>query len=418
MPSEIADATLAAEGKLRIEWADRQMVVLTSIRARFTEEKPLAGHRIAACLHVTSETANLMRTLVAGGAEVVLCASNPLSTQDPVAASLVADYGVPVFAIHGEGKEAYYRHIHAALDLKPTITIDDGCDLISTIHSERTELLAGLRGGMEETTTGVIRLRAMAADGALKYPVIAVNDAKTKHLFDNFYGTGQSSLDGVLRATNIMLAGKNVVVCGYGQCGKGVATRASGMGSRVIVCEVDPVEGLRAAMDGFQVMPLAEAARLGDLFITVTGDVHVIRREHMELMRDGAILCNAGHFDVEIDLVALDDLAVTRRQVRHATEEFKLADGRSIFVLGEGRLVNLAAAEGHPASVMDMSFANQALCSEFVARRTEALSVDVHVVPAEIDARVALLKLRAMGIEIDALTAEQQEYLASWQMGT
>lgn len=418
MAHDIADSSLAPDGKLRIEWADRQMAVLSSIETEFAERKPLAGQRIAACLHVTSETANLMRTLVAGGAEVTLCASNPLSTQDPVAASLVADYGIAVFAIHGADKDTYYKHIHAALDIKPTITVDDGCDLISTVHSERTELVDGLLGGMEETTTGVIRLRAMAADGALKYPVIAVNDAKTKHLFDNFYGTGQSSIDGIVRATNILLAGTNFVVCGYGQCGKGVAQRAAGMGARVIVCEVDPIEGLRAAMDGYQVMSIAQAAKVGDVFVTVTGDIHVIREEHFEVMRDGAILCNSGHFDVEIDLVGLNDMAVTTRQVRPATEEYRLEDGRSIYVLGEGRLVNLAAAEGHPAVVMDMSFANQALCAEFVAVHSDGLSVAVHPVPEEIDARVALLKLKAMGIEIDTLTEEQEEYLSSWQMGT
>lgn len=418
MAFDISDQNLAPEGRLRIEWADRQMVVVQSIRQRFAEEKPLAGQRIAACLHVTSETANLMRTLVAGGAEVSLCASNPLSTQDPVAASLVADYGIPVFAIHGEDRDTYYRHLHAALDLKPTITIDDGCDLISTIHSSRPELIPELLGGMEETTTGVIRLRAMSADGALKYPVIAVNDADTKHLFDNHYGTGQSTMDGILRATNILLAGKNVVVCGYGQCGKGVAMRAAGLGARVIVCEVNPLEGLRAAMDGYQTMPIGEAAAVGDVFITVTGNMHVIRREHFGLMRDGAILCNAGHFDVEIDLVALADEAVGRRTVRPATEQYELPDGRCVFVLGEGRLVNLAAAEGHPASVMDMSFANQALCAEFVAQRSGSLSVDVHSVPEEIDAQVARLKLQAMNLAIDELTEEQSRYLASWQMGT
>jgi adenosylhomocysteinase len=418
MPYDVADVTLSAAGRLRIEWADQQMPVLQAIRARFDAEKPLAGQRIAACLHVTSETANLMRTLVAGGAEVALCASNPLSTQDDTAASMVQDYGMQVLAVHGEGRDTYYRHINQALDIRPTITIDDGCDVISTLHSDRTELLGGLIGGMEETTTGVIRLRAMAADGALKYPVIAVNDANTKHLFDNFYGTGQSTMDGILRATNIMVAGRKVVVCGYGQCGKGVSARASGLGAHVIVVEVDPLEGLRAAMDGYQVMPIAEAAKVGDVFITVTGDKHIIRREHFEVMRDGAILCNAGHFDVEIDLVALEDLAVTKRVVRHSTEEYVLGDGRRLYVLGEGRLVNLAAAEGHPASVMDMSFANQALCAEFVARQQAPLRVDVHPVPREIDAQVALLKLQAMGIQIDTLTDEQREYLSSWQMGT
>ncbi len=418
MKHDVADLKLAPEGKLRIEWADRNMGVLQSIRERFSREKPLTGQRIAACLHVTSETANLMRTLVAGGAEVALCASNPLSTQDPVAASLVQDYGIPVLAIHGEDRDTYYSHIHAALDTRPTITIDDGCDVISTVHSERTEAIETIIGGMEETTTGVIRLRAMAADGALKYPVIAVNDAQTKHLFDNFYGTGQSTIDGILRATNILLAGKNFVVCGYGQCGKGVAARAAGLGARVIVVEVDPIEGLRAAMDGYQVMPIAEAAKVGDVFATVTGDMHVIRREHFEVMKDGAIVCNSGHFDVEIDLVALGEMATEKRKVRHETVEHKLADGRSIFVLGEGRLVNLASAEGHPAVVMDMSFANQALCSEYMAKNSGSLSVAVHVVPEEIDAQVALLKLQAMGIEIDELTAEQRKYLSSWNMGT
>ncbi len=418
MKHDVADLKLAPEGKLRIEWADRNMGVLQSIRERFAEEKPLTGQRIAACLHVTSETANLMRTLVAGGAEVALCASNPLSTQDPVAASLVQDYGIPVLAIHGEDRDTYYSHIHAALDTRPTITIDDGCDVISTVHSERTEALDTIIGGMEETTTGVIRLRAMAADGALKYPVIAVNDAQTKHLFDNFYGTGQSTIDGILRATNILLAGKNFVVCGYGQCGKGVAARAAGLGARVIVVEVNPIEGLRAAMDGYQVMPIAQAARVGDVFATVTGDMHVIRREHFEVMKDGAILCNSGHFDVEIDLVALGEMTADKRKVRHETVEYKLTDGRSIFVLGEGRLVNLASAEGHPAVVMDMSFANQALCSEYMAKNSGSLSVAVHVVPEAIDAQVALLKLQAMGIEIDELTQEQQKYLSSWNMGT
>jgi len=418
MRYDVADLSLAPEGKLRIEWADRNMGVLQSIRERFSQEKPLNGQRIAACLHVTSETANLMRTLVAGGAEVSLCASNPLSTQDPVAASLVQDYGIPVLAIHGEDRDTYYSHIHAALDSKPTITIDDGCDVISTVHSERTEALETIIGGMEETTTGVIRLRAMAADGALKYPVIAVNDAQTKHLFDNFYGTGQSTIDGILRATNVLIAGKNFVVCGYGQCGKGVAARAAGLGARVIVVEVDPIEGLRAAMDGYQVMPIAQAARVGDVFATVTGDKHVIRGEHFDVMKDGAILCNSGHFDVEIDLVALGERTAETRKVRHETVEYKLKDGRVVYVLGEGRLVNLAAAEGHPAAVMDMSFANQALCSEFMARHADALSIDVHVVPEEIDAQVALLKLHAMGIEIDELTEEQRKYLSSWNMGT
>jgi len=418
MRYDVADLSLAPEGKLRIEWADRNMGVLQSIRERFSQEKPLNGQRIAACLHVTSETANLMRTLVAGGAEVSLCASNPLSTQDPVAASLVQDYGIPVLAIHGEDRDTYYSHIHAALDSKPTITIDDGCDVISTVHSERTEALETIIGGMEETTTGVIRLRAMAADGALKYPVIAVNDAQTKHLFDNFYGTGQSTIDGILRATNVLIAGKNFVVCGYGQCGKGVAARAAGLGARVIVVEVDPIEGLRAAMDGYQVMPIAQAARVGDVFATVTGDKHVIRGEHFDVMKDGAILCNSGHFDVEIDLVALGERTAETRKVRHETVEYKLKDGRVVYVLGEGRLVNLAAAEGYPAAVMDMSFANQALCSEFMARHADALSMQVYRVPVDIDKEIARLKLAAMGVRIDRLTAEQKKYLSSWEMGT
>jgi adenosylhomocysteinase len=416
MNFDIANSDLAAAGALRVEWAERQMPVLRLIRERFAQAQPLAGQRIAACLHVTTETANLMATLVAGGAEVALCASNPLSTQDDTAAALVAA-GISTFAIHGEDRDTYYSHINAVLDLKPTLTIDDGADLINTLHTTRTELLAGLKAGMEETTTGVIRLRAMAADKALRYPVIAVNDANTKHLFDNYYGTGQSSLDGILRATNILIAGSNFVVCGYGQCGKGVAARAAGLGARVIVCEVDPLAGLQAALDGYQVMPIAESAKVGDVFITVTGDTSVIRREHFAVMRDGAILCNSGHFDVEVDLKALQEMAGASRPMRHETVEYTMPDGRRLYVLGEGRLVNLAAAEGHPASVMDMSFANQALCSEFVAR-CDCLSVDVQPVPPEIDDEVALLKLRSMNIAIDELTPEQRKYLASWQHGT
>ena len=416
MNCDIAGAELAEAGALRVEWAERQMPVLRLIRERLAQSRPLDGQRIAACLHVTTETANLMSTLVAGGAQVALCASNPLSTQDDAAAALVAD-GVPVFAIHGEDRDTYYRHINTVLDMGPTITIDDGADLINTLHTSRQDLIPNILAGMEETTTGVIRLRAMAVDGALKYPVIAVNDADTKHLFDNYYGTGQSTLDGLLRATNILLAGRNIVVCGYGQCGKGVARRASGAGARVIVCEVDPLAGLQAAMDGYQVMPIARAAEVGDVFITVTGDTSVIRREHFEMMRNGAILCNSGHFDVEVDLKALAEMAGQPRSVRHATQEYTMPDGRRLYVLGEGRLVNLAAAEGHPAAVMDMSFANQALCAEFVSR-CECLSVDVHSVPVEIDQQVALLKLRSMGIEIDELTDEQRRYLSSWQHGT
>ncbi len=417
MKYDIANPQLAEAGALRAEWAERQMPVLRLIRARFAQERPLEGQRIAACLHVTTETVNLMKTLVAGGATVALCASNPLSTQDDAAAHLV-DCGIPVFAIHGEDTKRYYQHIHAVLDLQPTITIDDGADLINTLHTERQELMANIRAGMEETTTGVIRLRAMAADGALRYPVIAVNDAKTKHLFDNYYGTGQSTIDGLLRATNILLAGKNFVVCGYGQCGKGVAARARGMGARVIVVEVNPLAALQAVLDGYQVMPIQEAAPIGDIFVTVTGNTSVIRPEHFAVMKDGAILCNAGHFDVEVDLKGLTAMAsAPPRDIRPQCREYTLPDGRRLIVLGEGRLVNLAAAEGHPAAVMDMSFANQALCAEFVARQ-EYLPVGVHAVPAEIDEQVARLKLESMGIAIDELTPEQARYLRSWQQGT
>ncbi len=418
MDCDIADVELREAGQCRIEWADRQMQVLELIREQFRQQQPLVGERIGCCLHVTSETANLMRTLKAGGAEVALCASNPLSTQDQVAASLVADYDIPVFARHGEDRDTYYRHINAVLDIKPTITVDDGADLISTLHSERQEQIAGIKAGMEETTTGVIRLRAMAADGALKYPLIAVNDANTKHLFDNYYGTGQSTIDGVLRATNILLGGKNFVVCGYGDCGRGVAARALGMGAKVIICEVNPLRALQAAMDGYQVMTIAKAARIGDIFITVTGDRSVIRREHFEVIKDGAVLGNSGHFDVEIDLAELGEMTTTIRTIRPNLEAYHLEDGRQLFVIGQGRLTNLAAAEGHPASVMDMSFANQALCAEYVAQLPEPLAIAVHPVPAEIDERVATLKLQTMGISIDALTPEQEEYLASWKMGT
>lgn len=416
MAFDIASPELAAAGALRIEWAERQMPVLNLIRERFARTRPLEGQRIAACLHVTTETANLMRVLVAGGAEVALCASNPLSTQDDTAAAMAAE-GIPVFAVHGEDRDTYYGHINAVLDLQPTITIDDGADLINTLHTARQHLISQIVAGMEETTTGVIRLRAMAAEGALRYPVIAVNDAKTKHLFDNFYGTGQSTLDGILRATNILLAGRNFVVCGYGQCGKGVARRAAGAGAKVIICEVEPLAALQAAMDGFQVMPIADAARVGDVFVTVTGDTSVIRAEHFAVMKDGAILCNAGHFDVEVDLKALASMATQTRAIRPGTQEYMLDDGRRLYVLGEGRLVNLAAAEGHPAAVMDMSFANQALCAEFVAR-CDCLAVDVHPVPMEIDQEVALLKLQSMGITIDELTPEQRRYLSSWEHGT
>ncbi|HEY3397078.1 MAG TPA: adenosylhomocysteinase [Armatimonadota bacterium] len=417
MNFDIADAELAAAGKHRILWADREMPVLSLIRERFAAELPLAGHRVACCLHVTSETANLMRTLKAGGAEVILCASNPLSTQDETAASLVVDFDIPVFAVHGEDKDSYYRHINAALDLQPTITIDDGADLVSTVHSARSELIPGIKAGMEETTTGVIRLRAMAAAGALLHPMIAVNDAYTKHLFDNYYGTGQSTMDGILRATNILLAGRTVVVCGYGNCGRGVALRARGMGAHVIVVEVNSLRALQAAMDGYQVMPLLEAAALGEVFVTVTGDIAVIDAPHFEVMRDGAILCNSGHFDVEINLKGLRQITTEVKHTRPSVEEYQLRDGRRLYVLGEGRLVNLAAAEGHPASVMDMSFANQALCTEYVAK-AECLPAGVMKVPDEIDEQVSTLKLQAMGVEIDTLTPQQREYLASWEMGT
>ncbi len=418
MDFDITNVDLNRAGRLRIEWADRQMKVLQAIRERFAAEQPLAGERIGCCLHVTSETANLMRTLKAGGAQVALCASNPLSTQDEVAASIVADYEVPVFARHGEDRDTYYQHINSVLDIKPTISIDDGADLISTLHSERQALIPNLKAGMEETTTGVIRLRAMAADGALQYPLIAVNDAATKHLFDNYYGTGQSTVDGILRATNVLLAGKNFVVCGYGDCGRGVARRADGMGAKVIICEVDPLRALQAAMDGYQVMPIAQAAEIGDIFITVTGDRSVIRAEHFAVMKDGAILGNTGHFDVEIDLPDLREQSVAVRQMRHSLQEYELQDGRRLYLIGEGRLANLAAAEGHPAVVMDMSFANQALCAEYVAQRSEPLEVEVHSVPQEIDERVAALKLQAMDIQIDTLTPEQKEYLESWRVGT
>jgi len=418
MDFDIADESLAPQGKLRIEWAEQQMPVLRQIRERFEKEKPLEGERIGACLHVTTETANLMRTLAAGGAQAAVCASNPLSTQDDVAASLVADYEIPVFAICGEDRDTYYEHLNAVLDMQPTITMDDGADLISTLHSDRSELIAEIKGGSEETTTGVIRLRSMAAVGELRYPIISVNDAMTKHLFDNRFGTGQSTIDGILRATNILLAGKQFVVCGFGMCGRGVAMRAAGMGANVIVCEVEPLRALEAAMEGYRVMPIADAARIGDIFVTVTGDTSVIRAEHIEQMKDGAILANSGHFDVEVSLKDLKPMSAGVRQIRDSLQEYTLKDGRRIYVLGEGRLVNLAAAEGHPAAVMDMSFANQALCAEWLATSEGRLACQVHAVPEEIDRRVATLKLAAMGIEIDELTEEQKEYLASWRLGT
>ena len=418
MAHDVKDLSLAAAGGLRVDYAGRQMPVLQGLRERFQKERPLAGVRLGACLHVTTETANLMATLVAGGAEVALCASNPLSTQDDVAAWLAAELGIPVFAIRGEDNETYYQHIEAVIATGPQVTMDDGCDLVFRIHDRHPGMLAEMLGGSEETTTGVIRLRAMEQQGALGYPVIAVNDASTKQLFDNRYGTGQSTVDGIVRATNLLLAGRRFVVCGYGWCGRGVAMRARGMGAVVAVCEVEPVRALEAAMDGYLVMPVMEAARWGEVFVTLTGDISVLRREHFAVMRDGAVLCNSGHFDVEIDIPALREMASEVRRVRPMVDEFALADGRRLYLLGEGRLVNLAAAEGHPASVMDMSFANQALCAVHLARHGRSLEKRVHAVPPEIDAEVARLKLASMGIAIDALTPEQERYLAGYQAGT
>lgn len=415
---DVKDTGLAGKGKLRIEWAEESMPVLRLIRERFEQEKPLAGCTLVACLHVTTETANLMRTLKAGGANLALCASNPLSTQDDVAASLVADYEIPTFAIKGEDRDTYYQHIQSALDFRPNITMDDGADTVSVIHSERKDLADNIIGGTEETTTGVIRLRAMEKDGVLLYPIIAVNDAETKHFFDNRYGTGQSTIDGIVRATNKLLAGSVFVVAGYGWCGRGVAMRARGMGARVIVTEVKPLPAIEAVMDGFEVMPMADAAKIGDIFCTLTGDINVIRGEHFEVMKDGAIVSNSGHFNVELDLDTLAKMAAKRREVREFVEEFTLRDGKRVFVLGEGRLINLAAAEGHPASVMDMSFANQALSAEFMAKHAAELERKVYPVPADIDADIARLKLRSMGVEIDVLTPEQEKYLSSWEMGT
>ena len=418
MKYDIADLGLADLGKKRVAWADTSMPVLTGIRERFIKETPLKGLRIAACLHVTTETANLLRTLKAGGADVVCCASNPLSTQDDVAATLVSHEEIPVFAIKGEDHDTYYAHLNAALDAEPQITMDDGCDLVSTIHQQRPDRAAKMLAGTEETTTGVIRLRAMEKDGALLYPIVAVNDADTKHLFDNRYGTGQSTIDGIIRATNVLLAGKVVVLAGYGYCGKGVALRARGMGAQVVVTEIDPLRALEAAMDGHRVMSMTEAARLGDVFVTLTGNRDVLRREHFEVMKDGAILCNSGHFDIEIDLKTLADMATDRKVARPFVEGFMLDGAREIFVLGEGRLVNLAAAEGHPAAVMDMSFANQALAAEWLAKNATTLEHRVYDVPAEIDREIARLKLESMGIGIDVLTAAQTEYLSSWTVGT
>jgi adenosylhomocysteinase len=414
----VKDTHLAEGGRRRIEWADREMPVLRAIRERFAKEKPLKGVRVSACLHVTTETANLMKTLQAGGADIVLTASNPLSTQDDVAASLVTHEEIPVYAIKGEDNATYYKHIFAALDHKPQMTMDDGADLVSTMQKERRDLIPGMIGGTEETTTGVVRLRAMAMDGALTFPIIAVNDAMTKHLFDNRYGTGQSTLDGVVRATNILLAGKNFVVAGYGWCGRGLASRARGMGSNVIVTEVDPLPALEAVMDGFRVMPMAEAAKIGDIFVTVTGDLNVIDRQHLEVMKDGAIIANSGHFNVEINIPAMEEMAVSKRLVRPFVEQYEFKDGRLVFLLGEGRLINLAAAEGHPASVMDMSFANQALSAEYMIKNGPRLEKKVYGVPDEIDREIARLKLLSMGVQVDKLTAEQNKYLNSWEEGT
>lgn len=418
MPGDFKDAALAQEGKRRIEWADASMPVLASIRKTWEKEKPLKGLRIGACLHVTTETANLMRTLSAGGAEVALCASNPLSTQDSVAAALNTVYGIPTYAIRGEDEATYYRHINQVLDTKPQITMDDGADLVNTLHTKRPELISGVIGGTEETTTGVIRLKAMEKQGVLKYPVIAVNDALTKHMFDNRYGTGQSTIDGILRATNFLIAGTTFVVAGYGWCGRGLAMRARGAGANVVVTEIDPLKGLEAVMDGFRVMDMDEAARIGDIFVTVTGNINVIDERHFKVMKDGAIVCNSGHFDVEINIPALTKLSREKVQVRENVEEFILNDGRRIRLLAEGRLVNLAAAEGHPAVVMDMSFANQALAAEYLYKNAKSLDKKVYPVPEAIDQDIARLKLASMNVKLEKLTPEQVKYLASYDMGT
>ncbi|HLA97593.1 MAG TPA: adenosylhomocysteinase [Anaerolineales bacterium] len=415
---DVKDTGLAEGGRRRIEWAEREMPVLRLIRERFAKERPLAGIRLSACLHVTTETANLMQTLQAGGADVVLTASNPLSTQDEVAASLVTHFEIPVFARKGEDNVTYYRHIHAALDHQPHVTMDDGADLVGTLHKDRRELLNNMIGGTEETTTGVIRLRAMAADGMLAFPVIAVNDAMTKHLFDNRYGTGQSTVDGIIRATNILLAGKTLVVAGYGWCGRGLAMRARGMGANVVITEVDPLPALEAVMDGYRVMSMNEAAKIGDIFCTVTGDIDVLDRHHFEVMKDGAILANSGHFNVEINIPALEEMSTAKRLVRPFVEQYELLDGRRLHLLGEGRLINLAAAEGHPASVMDMSFANQALAAEYMVKNADKLERKVYAVPEDIDREIARLKLDAMNIVLDVLTDEQVKYLNSWEEGT
>jgi adenosylhomocysteinase len=418
MDYDIKDIRLAQKGLLRMEWAQQEMPVLELVKKRFKREMPLRGTRVSACLHVTTETANLMTTLKSGGAEVVLCASNPLSTQDDVAAALVDYFHIPVFAIKGEDNDTYYRHIQAALNHRPAITMDDGADLVSTLHSKRRDLLKEIIGGTEETTTGVIRLRSMAARGVLKFPIVSVNDADTKHLFDNRYGTGQSTIDGILRATNRLLAGTVFVISGYGWCGRGLAMRAKGMGADVVVTEIDPLKAIEAVMDGYRVMPMADAAAIGDFFVTVTGDIKVIRKEHFAAMKDGAVVANSGHFNVELDIPALEKMSRRRRAIREFVEEFTLPNGHRINLLGEGRLINLAAAEGHPASVMDMSFANQALSAEYMVKNSKKLERKVYPVPAAIDREIARLKLKGMGIEIDKLTKEQEKYLASWEMGT
>ncbi len=415
---DVKDMGLAAKGRLRIEWAEQWMPVLRLIRERFSKEKPLKGVRVSACLHVTTETANLMITLKEGGADIVLCASNPLSTQDDVAASLVQDHGIPTFAIKGEDNDTYYKHILAALAHRPQMTMDDGADLVTTILTKRKDLIPEIIGGTEETTTGVIRLRSMAKEGVLKFPIIAVNDADTKHLFDNRYGTGQSTVDGIIRATNVLLAGMNVVVAGYGWCGRGFAMRSHGLGANIIVTEVNPTRGIEAVMDGYRVMPMEEAAKVGDIFVTLTGDKSVLRAEHFKAMKSGAIICNSGHFNVEIDIPALEGMAKSKRQTREFVDEYTLTDGRKIYLLGEGRLINLASAEGHPAVVMDMSFANQALSAEYMVKSGPKLEKKVLVVPADIDQEIARLKLTSMGVAIDTLTPEQVEYLASWSEGT
>jgi adenosylhomocysteinase len=415
---DVKDLSLAKGGVDRIDWAAQEMPVLRMIRERFEKEKPLTGARLAACLHITTETANLLIALKAGGAEVACCASNPLSTQDDVAAALVQEYGIPAFCIKGEDRDTYYKHIHGALDIKPTLTMDDGADTVGVIHSDRTELVDGIIGGTEETTTGVVRLRAMAKEGVLRYPIIAVNDAQTKHFFDNRYGTGQSTLDGIMRATNILLAGRTVVIAGYGWCGKGVANRAKGLGAHVIITEIDPVKGIEAVMDGFPVMSMDDAAKLGDVFITVTGNCDVLDEADFTVMKPGAILSNSGHFNVEIDIPALEKTAKSKRRVREYVDEYVMPDGRKLYLLGEGRLINLAAAEGHPAAVMDMSFANQALCAEYMQKNAASLPRDVLPVPERIDREIARLKLESMGYALDVLTPKQEKYLASWDVGT